>query len=287
MTLILLPLSACQVKGSTDSTAHLSRDSRILLRADTIFRRRDLPPDPENDYRSQYGLGAPRVDNSLQYYPKFVSSDSHFFEYSWSEDNVEEDPRNYETNLDNYDRYIKAENVVKPLLRELGMPDAAWAELELMNRRFTCGRCVDKMPKTWGELVSLCMSASFVVLALITLGPRWSITSRCLAFGMTQKPSKGATTLVIQSSFETSTSSNTQRILSRWHGSYQKQTLLKCGGPRRSRRLLAPTRPSHFAVFAKQLEGMGIDRARRICWCICRMCKLKLRFEGWILCLTH
>ncbi|KAF8601656.1 hypothetical protein BDV93DRAFT_495506 [Ceratobasidium sp. AG-I] len=142
------------VQGSTDATAHLSQDSRILLRADTIFRRRDFPPDPENDLRCQYGVGISRIDNSLQYYPNLISSKSHFFEYPSPDHDDKEDPRDQETNLDNYDRYVKAEQAVKPLLRVLGMPDASWAELKFMNRKFQCGMCTDKHPKTWDELVA-------------------------------------------------------------------------------------------------------------------------------------
>ncbi|KAG8709918.1 hypothetical protein FRC08_017889, partial [Ceratobasidium sp. 394] len=119
------------VKGSTDLTAHLSHNARILLRADSVFKRVNL--DPHSNPRSSY---APR------YYPDIITPSTSFL-------------ANFglETNLDEYERAVEAERIIKALLGQLGMPNITLAELELGNHWFFCERCIDRKPKTWKGLV--------------------------------------------------------------------------------------------------------------------------------------
>ncbi|KAG9094596.1 hypothetical protein FS749_012171 [Ceratobasidium sp. UAMH 11750] len=123
------------VEGSAEPTAHLSHNARILLRADTIFKRIDSGSN--NKPPMQY------------YYPEFVSpfTACAFTEY------MHISISKPETNLDQYERFTEAERVAKGLLRELGTPDVTLAELELKKRRFVCERCIGRNPLTWERLV--------------------------------------------------------------------------------------------------------------------------------------
>ncbi|KAG8795627.1 hypothetical protein FRC12_011973 [Ceratobasidium sp. 428] len=58
-----------------------------------------------------------------------------------------------ETNLDHFARDWETERIVKPLLRDLEMPNVAHIELKLMKDRFICGRCTDTKRKTWVGLI--------------------------------------------------------------------------------------------------------------------------------------
>ncbi|QRW13327.1 hypothetical protein RhiLY_12326 [Ceratobasidium sp. AG-Ba] len=106
------------VNGSTNSSASLSPNTRLLLRADTIF----ISPFSGHDCLHE-------------------SAD---FPYSEDEE---------ETRLDNFARDLETEWLVKLLLRDLEMPDVAYIELQEMGRRFTCGRCSYKVAKSWDEMV--------------------------------------------------------------------------------------------------------------------------------------
>lgn len=59
-----------------------------------------------------------------------------------------------ETDLSVYCRYTEAERIAKALLKDLGIPDVAFAELQMLERRFACGRC-DVGVITWQETVRL------------------------------------------------------------------------------------------------------------------------------------
>ncbi|KAG8682348.1 hypothetical protein FRC09_016831 [Ceratobasidium sp. 395] len=125
------------VRGSTDSTAHLSRDARILLRADTLFKRE----------------GDESVDAILQrfkYYPSPVCSGAEIFNedvrYPYTE-------RKDKLDFSPWVRDTKAQKIAKSLLRDLGMPDIGHIELKLMGSRFVCGRCIDRIPSTWQSMI--------------------------------------------------------------------------------------------------------------------------------------
>ncbi|KAF8597245.1 hypothetical protein BDV93DRAFT_562495 [Ceratobasidium sp. AG-I] len=124
-----------KVKDSTDSTKDLSRNSRLLLRADTIFREK-------NNSSFYDGFSTPC------HYPGIVASEDSFQEYVG---------RKYyyhpKVDVDKYVRHTEAENVVKKMLAEMQMPDVAHMELDIMKRRFACGRCTEKAPMSWGRLV--------------------------------------------------------------------------------------------------------------------------------------
>ncbi|KAF8597247.1 hypothetical protein BDV93DRAFT_527545 [Ceratobasidium sp. AG-I] len=135
-----------KVKDSTDSTKDLSRNTRLLLRADTIFRVNLLGSNQHNDNSLFHGGG---TDVSTPcYYPGIISEYDSFHEYMEFEF-----PPPPPVNVNIYLRHTEAENIVKKMLAEMQMPDVAYMELDAMKRRFVCGRCTEKKPTTWDGLV--------------------------------------------------------------------------------------------------------------------------------------
>ncbi|KAG9128582.1 hypothetical protein FRC07_000015 [Ceratobasidium sp. 392] len=129
-----------KVKGSTESTAHLSKDARLLLRADCVFKRSELGKGRYLSYREQPPC----------YYPDFVSPYDHTLN---ERIHVSYQDADQEIKLDQYVRDVETEKIAKALLGQLGMPDVAWVELKTMKDRFQCGRCLDKRSRTWRSLV--------------------------------------------------------------------------------------------------------------------------------------
>ncbi|KAG9085251.1 hypothetical protein FRC06_003681 [Ceratobasidium sp. 370] len=135
------------VKGSTDLTTPLPRTTRLLLRADTLFKSTV----PALDVGLWETGGHPRC-----YYPAFVPSSNNILtkevDFSSDEDSsLDEDEQ--EVTLNQVMRDFEAENIVKRLLRDLGMPDVAHVELDVMGANFLCGRCTDGDPETWAGIV--------------------------------------------------------------------------------------------------------------------------------------
>ncbi|KAG8790872.1 hypothetical protein FRC12_010796 [Ceratobasidium sp. 428] len=132
-----------KVKGTIEPTSQLSRNTRLLLRADTIFKR-----EMSNSIRV---LSASSYTGLIpDYYPNFVSS-----KFDGLKETVFGNSSRYsqETDLNKYVRDTEAEEIAKLLLLELDMPDASHIELQVLRARFVCGRCVDKKPKTWIKMV--------------------------------------------------------------------------------------------------------------------------------------
>ncbi|KAF8596724.1 hypothetical protein BDV93DRAFT_480023 [Ceratobasidium sp. AG-I] len=128
-----------QVKGSTDTTKDLPPDVRFLLRADTIFKR-----DTSNDLPHFTRPAFPE----LQYYPDIISYGEFFNEGpGWPSPPVED------INIEKYHRYTRAEKIVKAMLADIQVPDAARMELDAMQARFACGRCTERKPMRWDDLV--------------------------------------------------------------------------------------------------------------------------------------
>ncbi|CUA76589.1 Putative protein TIC 214 N-terminal part [Rhizoctonia solani] len=129
------------VRGSTSPTERLPDNVRFLLRADTVFKC-----DPTQMY---YGHGRPGKSYhfpnipGLQHYPIFNEIPL------WTEYYVGLDKRT----LQPYVRHCLKEAIVKALLRELDMPDAAHIELEYMGKVFVCGRCARGEAMEWNEIV--------------------------------------------------------------------------------------------------------------------------------------
>ncbi|KAG9092250.1 hypothetical protein FS749_015892 [Ceratobasidium sp. UAMH 11750] len=123
------------VKGSTDSTQGLGRNSRLLLRADTIFKRDRL--DPKRSIPCHYpDFVSPCSGSDRDPYTRFYYST----------------PGEIDLNL--FSRDTGMEKIVKVLLKDLGMPDVAYLELRLMERSFVCGRCKDGRPRKWDDLAA-------------------------------------------------------------------------------------------------------------------------------------
>ncbi|KAG8680427.1 hypothetical protein FRC09_018259, partial [Ceratobasidium sp. 395] len=125
-----------EINGSTDSTAHLPPRSCFLLRADTLFKR--IQPNHKTSWSVSSG------DRPPCYYPGFVSATCTILHEAMNPHkfDAEFDPEP-ETNLDHFARDWETERIVKPLLRDLEMPNVAHIELKLMKDRFICGRCTD------------------------------------------------------------------------------------------------------------------------------------------------
>ncbi|KAG9128585.1 hypothetical protein FRC07_000018 [Ceratobasidium sp. 392] len=135
------------VGGSTELTAHLSRDLRLLLRADTVFKEiRSLRP----NIRSLLGLLSP--EESPYFYPDLVSDRRELFVESEHLAEYRFRPA-HDVELVSYRRDPEIERIIKELLWSLGMPDVTRIELQVLGARFTCGRCLDKRPKSWDRTV--------------------------------------------------------------------------------------------------------------------------------------
>ncbi|KAG8790869.1 hypothetical protein FRC12_010793 [Ceratobasidium sp. 428] len=132
--------TALVVKGSTELTKGISRDLRLLLRADTVFKY-SLRQESDGE-------------NSPLYYPVLITQlYDRFYEYDWD---FEDASAHVDYNLDlrEYERNVEVEKILKLLLADLGMPDVTRLELQVVQSRFLCGRCIDKIPKTWDQMVS-------------------------------------------------------------------------------------------------------------------------------------
>ncbi|KAG8784599.1 hypothetical protein FRC12_018510 [Ceratobasidium sp. 428] len=132
-----------KVKDTTEPTSQLSRNTRLLLRADTIFKQ-EMSDSIRVLSASSYGGLIP------DYYPNFVSSKSDSLK-----ETIFGDYSRYsqETNLNKYVRDTETEEIAKLLLLELNVPDASHIELQALRARFVCGRCVDKKPKAWTRML--------------------------------------------------------------------------------------------------------------------------------------
>ncbi|KAG9089817.1 hypothetical protein FRC06_001375, partial [Ceratobasidium sp. 370] len=114
-----------KVAGSSDSTIHLPRNTRLLLRADTLFHR-EGPNTNDTHFAFYTGI-------SPFYYPYFVSSSYDILEDS---ENSTHPDKGQETDLVRYTRDTETESIVKSLLHELGMQDASHIELGVFKSRF-------------------------------------------------------------------------------------------------------------------------------------------------------
>ncbi|KAF8596720.1 hypothetical protein BDV93DRAFT_527883, partial [Ceratobasidium sp. AG-I] len=136
-----------KVKGSTDTTKDLSPNVRFLLRADTIFE--EDPPDENNSFHpvGRATKRAPAIP-PLEYYPDIISPNRMFFEQP-----IWPSPPAKDVSVEKYHRYTEAEKIVKRMLADIQMPDVARMELDAMKARFVCGRCTERKPRVWDNLV--------------------------------------------------------------------------------------------------------------------------------------
>ncbi|KAG8688035.1 hypothetical protein FRC08_011653, partial [Ceratobasidium sp. 394] len=129
------------VKGSSDLTTHLGSNTRFLLRADTVFRRKYSGPTGSDvcfyPALNDSAVGSPRAYISLHGYMNQGSSLRTHYGYI--------DPRDCR-------RHTEAQAVAKSILKDLGMPDATHFELIAMGKRFACGRCQES-DHTWTTIV--------------------------------------------------------------------------------------------------------------------------------------
>ncbi|QRV84681.1 valine-tRNA ligase [Ceratobasidium sp. AG-Ba] len=130
------------VNGSLEIASSLPRNTRLLLRADTLFDEEQYDPDP--DGLLHFGPEAPC------YYPHFISRVTDRLDLSEERYST---CRSKETNPNYFGRDPKTMRVVKLMLQDLGMPDVSHVELNVMRERFMCGRCLDQEPTSWSSCV--------------------------------------------------------------------------------------------------------------------------------------
>ncbi|KAG8701054.1 hypothetical protein FRC08_004306 [Ceratobasidium sp. 394] len=122
---------ALTVRGSTESTAHLSDTTRRILRADCVFKASKEHP--------LFGMlhdGSDSVVPISLFYPDLLITRR---DEKW-------DPTCFQA-------YPDASRVAKGLLECLGMQDAAHMELKVMGRRFVCRRCSDQKARDWSGII--------------------------------------------------------------------------------------------------------------------------------------
>lgn len=130
------------MKGSTDSTEHLSPNVRLLLRADTIFMEKPVGLSQETDGPC---FGESRSDTvSLCHYPGIIAPRDYFHEYL-----ILRNSPPPEINPEKYVRHTKIEKLVKKLLADMGMPEVARVVLDTMKTKLACGGCAERTTMTW------------------------------------------------------------------------------------------------------------------------------------------
>ncbi|EUC54257.1 F-box protein [Rhizoctonia solani AG-3 Rhs1AP] len=134
-----VPLLQLQTENAL--TDHLTPTTRLLLRADSVFR-------VSEDIVAPLPLYFPDIFPVLQDRPdgyctiafrKLEGYDLPKHGYTWDPDEVL--------------YYPEGCTAAKALLRQLGRIDAAHFELQAMGPRFTCGCCGDNWLRTWDEMV--------------------------------------------------------------------------------------------------------------------------------------
>ncbi|KAG9081934.1 hypothetical protein FS749_007278 [Ceratobasidium sp. UAMH 11750] len=123
-----------KIRGSTDVTATLSSNLRLLLRADTAF--------------SYTAPGTPGGQGAHLHYPHYYHTPDDCPAHG--------SPRSM--NSARMYRHLEAEGITKALLHGLGMPDVAYIQLLLMGASLVCGRCDDNQPRTWDQIVGVFLS---------------------------------------------------------------------------------------------------------------------------------
>lgn len=118
------------IRGSTDTTQHLSRNVRFLLRADTVFIRQ----------------GSTSFSPCVGHFPSAALPVGGDLFDPFGENSLKNGL------MEDYSRNERLEGIVKALLRDIWMPDAAHVELQLMGSRFKCGRC-NAFPMSWDVMV--------------------------------------------------------------------------------------------------------------------------------------
>ncbi|QRV93653.1 hypothetical protein RhiJN_21671 [Ceratobasidium sp. AG-Ba] len=119
---------------------NLSPNTRILLRADSVFRLANNKPSPLPLFYPE--MFSVIQDRSRGYYGKG-------FEYY-----QQTHPRlGHPWDISDVESYPDGVTAAKLLLEQIGRPDATQFELQALGPRFVCGLCSDKWVRTWNEIV--------------------------------------------------------------------------------------------------------------------------------------
>ncbi|KAG9110385.1 hypothetical protein FRC07_008198, partial [Ceratobasidium sp. 392] len=143
----IIPEATILTASSTELTEDLPRELRVLLRADTVFKNDRAASEDEQ-------LGLEDIPSPC-YFPKLATNHfKYFYDYPALTDSEDEYPPTQDIDLTGYKRNIRVEHIVKLLLKDLEMPNASRLELKVIQSRFVCGRCIDKEPKNWDQMIS-------------------------------------------------------------------------------------------------------------------------------------
>ncbi|KAH7320470.1 CHAT domain-containing protein [Rhizoctonia solani] len=132
-----------QLQNENTTLERLTPASRLLLRADSIFRISE-----ENGLVAPMPVYFPEVFSLLQSRP------SSYCTFAFKRLDGRERPKHgYTWDPSEVEYYPEGSRVAKALLKELGRVNAAQFELQALGARFTCGSCGDKLPRSWNEIV--------------------------------------------------------------------------------------------------------------------------------------
>ncbi|KAH7338568.1 hypothetical protein B0J17DRAFT_767668 [Rhizoctonia solani] len=137
--------TALTVKGSSGPTKDLSDNARFLLRADTVFMKSGGPT-CYTEVDQEHGPVTMHV-----HFPDIYPIQNFAYLYNHSSGS---DPDEEARELEPYVRHAGKEAIIKALLKELDMPNAAHIELENMGDVFICGRCHRSGAMGWVEIVN-------------------------------------------------------------------------------------------------------------------------------------
>ncbi|KAG8729072.1 hypothetical protein FRC11_009548 [Ceratobasidium sp. 423] len=138
------------VADNSDPFKNLSDDMKRLLRADSLFSVYDWNEGPHiiNSSRNRV----------YTYKDLFQISSGGAYK---PDDLIMQ----IQLPMDRIGKYTQAQEVARELLKDIGRPDASYLELECdlegcdfgestgVEGEWICGRCIDKEPKTWQEIV--------------------------------------------------------------------------------------------------------------------------------------
>lgn len=132
--------SASNSLGDQPPLTLVSPNTRTLLRADSVFCFRG------SQSSSPVPLFYPELFQTLQ--------EKATDEYYVNNNHDHGPPPAFSWKASDVERYPEADAIPETLLQEIERPDATAFELEVLGKRFMCGRCREKCPRGWADMVS-------------------------------------------------------------------------------------------------------------------------------------
>lgn len=126
--------------GDSEPSTLISPDTRTLLRADSVFC-----------IQSTQGTSPVPI-----FYPDlFLILQDKALDDEYPDSYFVGQPPGFPWTTNNVANYPEAEVVARALLQEIERPDATAFELEVLGKRFMCGRCRERCPRGWRDMVGL------------------------------------------------------------------------------------------------------------------------------------